>query len=270
MEGSVLLRLQFLGTGTSFGVPQIGCDCAVCKSVDPRDRRLRSSLWVQGESTSIVIDTTPDFRQQCLTANILQLDAILFTHYHADHFFGLDDARVFNRIQKCAIPIYLPEFMVEHFHSVYGYSLKEPMFGLTVPRFELHPLSQTAPPVLTFDELTITPVLVNHGYLDINGYIIETALSKVAYLTDCKSLPPATVDVVKGADIVILGALWNRDWQHPGHLNLADALTLASQLGGKRTYLTHLTHNMDLHAETGQALPDGVMLAYDQLSIDLK
>lgn len=270
LTGSVRLRLQFLGTGTSFGVPQIGCDCEVCRSDDPRDKRLRSSLWVRGEAVSIVIDTTPDFRYQCLRADIDRVDAIFFTHHHADHFFGLDDARVYNRMQGSAIPVFLPAYMVEQFEQTYGYTLTEWPDGITRPRFELRPIDQQECRKLVFDEISVTPVIVNHGTDEINGYVIETARSKVAYLTDCKTLPPATVELVQGADVVILGALWNRDWQHPSHLNLAGARELAAELQGAQTWLTHLTHYMDLHAETSKLLSGGVQLAYDDLVLEVE
>lgn len=256
------MRLEFLGSGTSFGVPEIGCACTVCTSPDPRDRRWRSSIWVQHDGVSLVVDATPDFREQCLRSRLPRLDALLITHLHADHVFGLDDARKYNYLQRMALPIYLPPQYEAQFRAIFHYALTEPAPGLTRPRFAIHPLDDQP---LRFGALTVLPVAVAHGAETIAGFIFEADGWRCAYLTDCKELPPATRAAVLGADVLILGALWDLPRRHPGHLNLAEALALAAELAPGRTCLTHLTHLIGRHADLSPRLPPGVALAYDGL-----
>jgi phosphoribosyl 1,2-cyclic phosphate phosphodiesterase len=256
------LRLEFLGTGTSFGVPEIGCACAVCTSPDPRDRRWRSSIWVQHGDTSLVVDATPDFREQCLRSRLPRLDALLITHLHADHIFGLDDARKYNYLQQMALPVHLPPQYVAQFRTIFHYALAEPAPGLTRPRFALHPHDGQPIP---FGGLTVQPLAVEHGAETIAGYLFTADGWRCAYLTDCKELPPATRAAVQGVDVLILGALWDLPRRHSGHLNLSEALDLAAELAPRQTYLTHLTHLMGRHADVLPRLPPGVALAHDGL-----
>ncbi len=260
------MQFEFLGSGTSQGVPEILCSCVVCSSDDPRDQRLRSSLRVEHDGFHVLVDVTPDFRQQCLRSGIPRLDAILLTHLHADHFMGMDDVRRFNRIQQSTIPVYLPEHMEAHFRQVFGYTLRTPTPGLYRPQLELITIAFD---VIEFPGFTVTPVAVDHGCDVIRGYLFECGGKRLAYLSDCKALPPETVEVVRGADVIILGAIWDLDRSHAHHLTLTEALELAAELGGTTTYFTHITHLMGLHADVAGELPTGIQLAHDGLQVEL-
>ena len=256
------MKLEFLGTGTSYGVPQIGCHCEVCISSDPRDNRTRCSLWIRHGNVSIVVDTGPDFRFQCLRSGINQLDAVFFTHFHADHVFGLDDIRQFNTLQKKKIPIYVPDFMTKRFVDCFGYTISSPGPGLNRPRLLLNTISDSC---IKFGEIAIQPVNIWHGKEPVKGYIFEAESKKIAYLVDCKTLPKDTIEKVTHSDVIILSALWRKSKSHPTHLNLDEAVKLSQQLKGERTYLTHMTHTMGLHEETSKILPKRISLAYDGL-----
>lgn len=260
------MRLEFLGTASSFGVPQIGCTCAVCRSADPRDQRCRCGLWITTPSLSLLVDTTPDLRTQCLRAGITKVDTVLITHLHADHIFGLDDVRIFTARQGGELPVYVPERDVPRFSMIFGYALRPAAPGLTRPRLRVVPVGE-AP--LQLADLHVQPLTVWHGEGDITNYVFHTGRERVAYLTDCKSLAPASKELVRGVDVLIIGALWNEPTTHLGHCNLSEALALAAELGARQTYLTHLTHRMGLHAATTGILPPGVTLAYDGLALDL-
>ena len=259
------MQLEFLGTGTSYGVPQIGCKCEVCCSEDKRDHRLRCSIWISDEFQSLIIDTGPDFRTQCLRSKIQHLDAVFYTHFHADHIFGVDDIRQFNSLQKSKIPIYLPEFMIDRFRLVFDYTLEEAKPGLNRPQLKIQPVNEFP---IQLKDLTITPVDVYHGKERITGYIIFYHGIKISYLVDCKFLPQKTIEMVKGSDVVILSALWKAAKSHPGHLNLEEAIALASTLEGKTTFLTHITHGMGKYTETQKILPKNINLAYDGLKLE--
>ena len=260
------MQLEFLGTGTSYGVPQIGCFCEVCSSKDPRDRRTRCSIWLKDESLSIVVDTGPDFRFQCLRSGIQHIDGVFYTHFHADHIFGADDIRQFNTLQKSEIPIYVPDFMVEHFKLLFGYTIKEHHPSLNRPRLSLNPVDSRP---ISRDRLQIQPVVVWHGREEIKGYVFNKQGVKIAYLVDCKFLPAETISYVRGADVIILSALWKKSTSHPSHLNLEEAIELASRLEGGMTYLTHITHKMGGYSATQKLLPDSISLAYDGLVLSV-
>ena len=260
------MRLEFLGTGTSYGVPQIGCFCDVCSSNDFRDKRSRCSIWLQTESLSIIVDTGPDFRCQCLRSGVLHIDAVLYTHFHADHVFGLDDLRQFNTLQKSRLPVYAPYFMIERFKEVFGYTIEEAERGLNRPQLELSSIDETP---IHIEDLQIQPVDVWHGREKIKGYVFRNRGVKISYLVDCKALPPPTVSEVIGSDVVILSALWNKPRSHPAHLNLDEAIKLAKELHCGSTYLTHITHKMGRYSATQKSLPETIFLAYDGLILDL-
>ena len=260
------MRFEFFGTGTSQGVPEILCDCKVCQSDDPRDKRLRCSVWLQFDGLDFVVDVTPDFRQQCLRSDIKKIDALFLTHLHADHCFGLDDVRKFNRIQEKSIPIYLPAHMEDDFRSMFAYCLEDHPAGLFRPRFDLQ-LIDLDP--VTYGDLTIHPLKVNHGEIFIRDFLFEAHGKRIAYLTDCHHVMPESLDKVIGSDIVILDALWKKDWEHYGHLNLSQALEYAEVLQGKETWFTHITHFMGCHAETSKELPENIKLAWDGLVLEL-
>ena len=260
------MRFEFLGTGTSYGVPQIGCSCEVCSSADFRDKRTRCSIWLKHKSLSIIIDTGPDFRYQCLRSGIRHLDGVFYTHFHADHVFGLDDIRQFNSLQKSKIPIYIPDFMVGWFKQVFGYTMKEPDPGMNRPQLVLNSVEDK---LIQIETLMVQPVNVWHGKEKIKGYVFRNNKVKIAYLVDCKSLPIETVSAVKDSDVIILSALWNKPNSHPAHLNLDEAIKLSNDLHGGVTYITHVTHKMGRYVATQKLLPDNVFLAYDGLILDL-
>lgn len=256
------MRLEFLGTGTSYGVPQIGCPCIVCSSSNPRDKRTRCSIWVQHENIDLVVDTGPDFRFQCLRCRIPKLDAVLFTHFHADHVFGVDDIRQFNTLHNEEVAAYVPDFMKDQFLTCFGYTVSPVVTGLNRPRLSIRSVTNATIP---FGSMVIEPVTVFHGEEKIKGYIFKAESMKIVYLTDCKTLPEETVRKVSNADILILSALWKNKNSHPAHLNLDEALELSQGLMGKTTFLTHLTHKIGEHRETSLLLPENVKLAYDGL-----
>ncbi len=258
--------LTFLGTGTSFGVPQIGCSCGVCQSCDSRDNRTRCSISIINESTRLIVDTGPDFRHQCLREKITKIDGVLYTHFHADHIFGLDDLRVFNYLQKEEIPVYMPDFMHTQFTECFNYTITKPGPGLTRPRFDINTVSNDQ---FTVKNMTVDPVDINHGETNVKGYVFNCGSAKISYLADCKSLPLESVNKVKNSDILILSALWIDSKQHPGHLNLQEAIELSHTLCPKTTYFTHLTHRIGLHKETEETLPDFMNLAYDGLTLEM-
>ena len=260
------MRLEFLGTGTSYGVPQIGCYCSVCSSIDSKDKRTRCSIWLEEGPVNIIVDTGPDFRYQCLRSRIRRIDGVFYTHFHADHIFGVDDIRQFNTLQRSKIPIYVPEFMVEPFKQVFGYTIIESEPGLNRPRLILNSINDHS---VQLENLVVQPVNVWHGRESIKGYIFCTKYGKVAYLVDCKYLPEETIAQVHGSDVIILSALWKQSNSHPAHLNLEEAIALAQKLEGGKTYLTHITHNMGLHSTTQNSLPATISLAYDGLVLKI-
>ncbi len=264
----------FLGTGTSAGVPVITCDCVVCTSSDPKDTRLRCSVCVRftdggGQERVILIDASPDLRQQVLKEKLTRCDAILFTHNHVDHTFGLDDTRMFNISMQQPLAIYAERHTLDHLARVFQHV------------FESHKnvndsfVANLIPHELTVDEsidlygVTFTPIRLLHGRLPIVGFHIEGldptgTAPKIAYCTDVSSIPPETWPQLDGLDVLVLDMLRFR--HHPTHLNLDQALEIAEQVGAKKTYFTHMTHCV-AHEATEASLPDTVHLAYDGLRI---
>lgn len=261
------MKLEFLGTGTSTGVPQMGCDCEVCISPDNRDQRTRCSIWITDGPLSIVVDTGPDFRCQCLRSRIPRIDAVFYTHFHADHVFGVDDLRLFNFIQKEKIPVFVPDFMVDRFVQCFDYTIQPSEPLLSRPQFILNTVTDRT---IQLGKITIEPVDIWHGREKVKGYIFSTDSAKIAYLIDCKVLPEPTIDKVTRSDIIIISALWKKDKQHPAHLNLDEAIAISRKLDAADTYFSHITHHMGLHQETSRTLPDRMHLAYDGLSLTLE
>ena len=258
-------KITFLGTGTSHGIPVIGCDCPVCRSKDPKDNRNRTSLLIEIQTNhnkypktkNIIIDTSTDLRQQCLQNNVRQLDAILFTHCHADHVFGLDDVRIFNKYQNSTIPCYAEKAVVEELKQVFKYIFEgAPQEGGGLPSLELNTISTD----FQVQGLTIQPIRLMHGVVPITGY----RFADIAYLTDCNSIPEESIAKLQGLDVLILDALRIRP--HSTHFNLEQAVEVAKQIKAKQTYFTHIAHELP-HAETNKQLPDGMQLAHDGLSI---
>lgn len=254
------LKITVLGSGTSMGVPTIGCDCAVCTSPDPRDNRLRPSVLVSVNGRNILIDTSPDFRMQALRAKIRRIDAILFTHEHADHIMGLDDVRPFNFRQKDGIPIYAaPGVMAvirRSFHYIFDGETKESH----VPRISCHELD--GKPFELFGE-RVVPVPVLHGSYPIYGFRIGRA----AYLTDHSEVPESSFELLAGLDVLFLDAL--RYKPHPTHSTVDRSLATARAVGARRVFFTHICHDLP-HARTEERLPPHVRLAYDMLEIDVE
>ncbi len=253
------LRIVVLGSGTSVGIPMVGCGCAVCLSTDSRDKRLRPSVLLQYGGKNVVIDTTPDFRSQALRAGIDHLDAVLFTHAHADHIMGLDDVRPFNIGRQEAIPIHGSLETLAVIERCFSYILNNDEAESWVPRLELHSFGD-APFALC--GMTVTPVPVMHGRQRIYGFRFGNA----AYITDQSDIPPESLEKLRGLDVLFLDAL--RHKSHPTHSTVARALQWVEELAPSRAYFTHICHSL-AHEETQSALPPGVYLAYDALEINL-
>lgn len=259
------LSIEVLGSGTSTGVPTIGCSCRVCRSEDPRDRRLRPSVLVRfvsgGTERSVVIDTGPDFRQQALSAGLTRLDAILYTHDHADHIMGLDDVRPFNYGRPDRIPAYASESTMKSLVRVFPYGFAgESRHAGGVPRLDARTV--TAKDVIDVSGMRFRPLTVQHGPKRILGYRFGSA----AYITDQTGIPPESLAQLEGLSVLFLGAL--RHEPHPMHSTVKEALALVEQLRPEHTYLTHMCHMLP-HEETDQQLPAGVSLAYDGLKISV-
>ena len=256
------LSLQILGSGTSSGVPFIHCDCKVCRSKNPKDKRLRCSAWIQTRSKSILIDTSPDFRQQAMRAKIKRLDAVLYTHPHADHTHGIDELRSFNYAQRQTIPVYGNEWTCEELTNRFPYIFKPgPSEGGGIPHIDIHPFAGTAPKI-TIQGVPVIPLPVSHGSRETIGYRIDS----VAYVTDCSYIPPKSLERMKELSVLILDCV--RLAPHGTHFNLEQALEVVSQLRPKKTFLTHLGHEFG-HKEWSKKLPKGVALAYDGLKIEV-
>lgn len=253
------LKITVLGSGTSSGVPTIGCSCAVCHSTDPRDTRLRPSILVQYLDRNIIIDTTPDFRAQVLRAGVRRLDAIVYTHAHADHIFGLDDVRPFNYHQKGSIPIYVSRPAFATIQRVFEYVFDNKERSTNIPKLEVHLIDETPFDVLG---LEFEPIPLAHGADTIFGY----RFGNVAYLTDHSDIPQSSLDRLRGLDVLFLDALRFRP--HPTHSTVDRSIATAQMLQPKRTYFTHMCHDVG-HAATEASLPPGIFLAWDGLQIDV-
>lgn len=255
-------RVTFLGTGTSHGVPVIACDCAVCRSTDPRDKRLRPSIHVDVPGRAqILIDTTPDFRQQALTHGIRRLDAILFTHSHADHILGLDEVRRFNALQGGPIPCYANGVAWDIIKRSFYYAFDGvPRLGGGVPQVDAH---EIAIDPFVVSGVRVVPVPLWHGKMPILGF----RFGGFAYLTDCNRIPDESWPLVEGVETLVIDGL--RDEPHTTHFTVAEALEAIARLAPRRAYLTHMTHDLG-HAATSARLPAGVELAYDGLVLDVR
>ena len=253
-------RVVVLGSGTSHGVPMIGCECATCRSTDPKDRRTRASVLIRiAGGPSVLIDTTTDLRAQALAHDIKRVDAIVYTHSHADHVMGLDEVRRFNVLQKSAIPCYGDERTLKDLRRIYSYIFDpDTARGGGIPQVVLARIVGE----FCIGNATFIPVPLMHGSRQIFGYRIGS----FAYLTDCSAIPDASWPLVEGAQTLVLDAL--RERPHPTHLSLSEAIAVAERIGPSRVFFTHMCHDLP-HAATCARLPAGVELAYDGLTFDI-
>jgi phosphoribosyl 1,2-cyclic phosphate phosphodiesterase len=257
------MRLTFLGTGTSFGIPQVGCSCPVCHSTDPRDRRTRSGALLESGGASILIDTPPELRLQLVNSGITRVDAVLYTHEHADHTNGIDDLRIFSVRARKALSIYGPAETLQTLRSTFRYIFDEEMpayEGTSKPQLETCPLEPGQ--VTSVAGVPVLPLAFQHGHLRVFGY----RFGDLAYLTDVKSVGPAEMERLRGLKALVLNALWWRS--HPTHMSIEEAIATAQSLGAAQTYLTHLTHETG-HADLAAKLPAGIQPAYDGLVIEV-
>lgn len=260
-------KITFLGTGTSQGVPMIGCNCHVCKSEDPRDNRLRTSALVETEGFRILIDCGPDFRQQMLRENITDIDAVLLTHQHKDHTGGLDDIRAFNYFRKAAFPIYAETLVQESLKMEYSYAFAEYKYP-GVPDYILHTIDENpftitkTLPDGTVKTLEITPIRVFHYKLPILGF----KFGKMAYITDGSSIPQEEFQKLQGLDLLIINTV--RKEKHISHFSLQEALAIIEKAAAPRNCLTHMSHQIGRHKDLLETLPANVLPAYDGLQLE--
>jgi len=248
------LRIHFLGTGSSAGTPVIGCDCPVCSSGDAHNQRSRASIFVENEDTGILIDTGPDLRTQLLRAGVRKVDAVFYTHFHADHINGIDDLRALNFLNKRVIPCFADERTAAELEARFRYCFLPPDPGWAKPSLSMTTITSAQ----RLGSLELLPIPVLHGNLPIYGYRFGAA----AYLTDLKTIPEASYALLRDLDLLILDCL--REEEHPTHVNLQEALAIAARIGARQTLLTHMTHDLDFY-QLQASLPPGIAPAYDGL-----
>ena len=251
-----MLKITFLGTGTSQGVPVIACDCMVCFSEDARDNRLRSSVLIQTETTSIVIDTGPDFRQQMLREKVDRLDAVVFTHEHKDHVAGMDDVRAFNYKQRKDMDVYATNRVQQALKREYPYVFTDLKYP-GVPQVKLHTIDSEN--IIQIGDISLQPIEVMHYKLSVLGFRINDFV----YITDANFISCKEKEKIKGCRILVINAL--RKKEHISHFTLKEAVSLSQEVGAIQTYLTHISHLMGTHKSVSEELPKGVQIAYDGL-----
>jgi phosphoribosyl 1,2-cyclic phosphate phosphodiesterase len=254
------MKVYFLGTGTSQGIPVIGSDHEVCNSANPKDKRLRVSVWVHTENTSIVVDCGPDFRQQMLTSKCSKVDAILFTHEHADHTSGIDDIRPFN-FKQGEIPVYAHPRVIENLKKRFDYVFEVENRYPGAPSVQAIEVVNNVP--FTVGDLQVVPINAYHANLQVFGF----KMNDFAYLTDVKSIDSDEIEKIKGVKVLVINAL--REESHHSHFSLQEALDFVTLVQPKKAYLTHISHLLGFHDEVERKLPNNVFLAYDNLEIAL-
>lgn len=253
------MKITFLGTGTSQGVPIIGCTCEVCTSLDFRNKRLRTSVHIEVKGTSLIIDTGPDFRQQMLTEKIDHVDGVLFTHAHRDHTAGLDDVRAFNFKQGITMPVFGSEATLNQLKSDFAY-IFGPKNYPGLPRIELNIIDENT---FTINNIPIIPLPVLHLNMPVLGFRINN----FSYITDTNNIPEPTLKKLEGTEILVLNALQRKP--HISHYNLEEALAMVAQIKPTQAYFIHISHKLGLHADVVAELPNNVHLAYDGLRLSL-
>ena len=251
------LKITFLGSGTSSGVPMIACECNVCSSPDKKDKRLRASILVESATTTIVIDTTPDFRYQMLRANVKKLDAVLFTHPHKDHIAGLDDIRAFNFSSQQRMAVYANSLTEEALKREFSYAFSDKKYP-GIPEINLNTITQEP---FIIGDIPIIPIQVWHLKMPVLGY----RFGKFTYITDANKIDEQEKNKIRGSEVIVLNAL--RKQQHISHYNLAEAIELVQELQIPTAYFTHISHQLGRHAEIENELPENVHLAYDKLEV---
>ena len=257
MSAAPPLEITFLGTGTSSGVPMVACSCHVCTSTDKRDKRLRSSILVRSAQTTIVVDTTPDFRYQMLRADVRQLDAVLFTHPHKDHIAGLDDVRAFNFFSEQAMPLYANQMTVDGLMREFAYAFADKKYP-GVPNLELNTI--TLEPFLIGD-IPVVPITVWHLKMPVYGF----RFGDFTYITDANHIDEGEKAKIRGSRIMVLNAL--RKEKHISHFTLDEAVSQVQELEVPEAYFTHISHQLGRHASVEEGLPRGIHLGYDGLKV---
>ncbi|SHM22999.1 phosphoribosyl 1,2-cyclic phosphate phosphodiesterase [Chitinophaga jiangningensis] len=253
------MKVTFLGTGTSQGVPVIACGCEVCTSADPRDKRLRSSIMVSSPAGNIVVDTTPDFRYQMLREKVQHLEAVLITHSHKDHIAGMDDIRAFNYFQQSPIDIYATDFSQNVIMREFAYAFADYKYP-GIPEINLKMLDDEP---FEVNGLTVTPIQVMHYKMPVTGFRFHD----FTYITDANFIAPEEKDKIRGSKILVVNAL--RKEKHISHFTLDEAIALGKELDIPQVYFTHISHQLGKHADVSRELPDGMALAYDGLKLDI-
>lgn len=251
------IKITFLGTGTSTGVPMVACNCEVCTSVDTKDKRLRSSILVQSATTAFVIDTTPDFRTQMLRENVQQLDAVLYTHPHKDHIAGLDDVKAYCYFSGKPMQVYANEITEEALRREFMYVFAEKKYP-GIPEITLNTIDLIP---FVIGDIPVIPVMVWHYKLPVYGYRI----GKFTYITDANRIDPAEKDKIIGSEAMVVNAL--RHQEHLSHFTLGEAIALVQELKVPTAFFTHISHQLGKHQAVTETLPDGMQLAYDELQL---
>ncbi len=252
------MKITFLGTGTSQGVPIIGCQCAICLSTDACDKRLRSSILIESDNTTVVIDSGPDFRQQLLRADVRKLDGLIFTHSHKDHIAGMDDIRAFNYLQGKAVDVFATIETQKIIKNEFPYVFSNSDYP-GIPKLNMHTISKHDP--FQIGDFHFVPIEVLHYKMPVLGFRIND----FTYITDANKIEEAELEKIFGTRILVLNAL--RREQHISHFTLAEAMAISQQLGVEQAYFTHISHQLGLHADVEKELPDGMNLAFDTFSI---